>query len=89
MIHLGMKYQIVGGIDHWNLLKIRTHLYGRPKEMPKVPEGCEVVGGIDRGAGEELVICETLSEMEALHHEFATGNTVHPITWYQKPAPAK
>lgn len=89
MIPLGMERQVVGGVAHWRRLKVRTRLYGRPKEMPKVPEGCEVVGGIDRGAGEELVVCETLGEMEALHHEYVTGNAVHPIMWYEKPAPAK
>ena len=89
MIRLGMSTQVVGGIDGWPRLKVHTTVHGRrPIEMPNVPKGCEVVGGIDRGAGEELVICETLMDMEALHHEYITGNTVHPIAWYQKPAPA-
>lgn len=84
MIRLGTKQQVVGGVDHWPPLHILEH----PKKMPKLPKGCEVVAAIDRGEEVELVICETLRDMQKLYHEHGTGNDDH-IVWYQKPAPSK
>lgn len=83
MIELGMKQQVVG-VSDWLTLRIR----GNPKKMPDIPKGYELVCGLDQGAGEKMIICETLAQMEALYHEYITGHAVH-ISWYQKPAAAE
>ncbi len=77
MIELGKKSECFGTERLVPLQKV----YGRPTQLPYVPEGSKVICGYDQGLGERLFVCESVEDMQQLYDSYARGGAL-TIKWY-------
>jgi hypothetical protein len=56
-------------------------IYGRPSQMPSLPQGHDVICGYDQGLGERMIVCESLEDMQQLYDSYARGYALR-IYWY-------
>jgi hypothetical protein len=82
LLELGNKHQIVG-VEHWPTLVI----HGRPKKMPRISKGHEIVGGVDQGENERMFLCRSLQAMQKLYDAYAASGAFG-ISWYTAPMAA-
>ena len=55
--------------------------YGRPNQMPRIPEGWSVIAGYDQGLGERMILCTTLADMQDLYDAYDDGGALR-LKWY-------
>jgi hypothetical protein len=77
MFELGKRSEIFGA----ELLKPLSIGYGRPSQMPSLPQGHDVICGYDQGLGERMFVCESLEDMQQLYDSYARGYALY-IYWY-------
>ncbi len=81
MYELGMKDEISGAKDFEPL-----RIFGRPARLPLLQEDEVVICGYDQGAGERMIVCENLQDMQKVYDAYARGGALS-IHWYRGEVP--
>ena len=80
MKKLGLKEDILG---HQVMeLAPLSRIWDRPTQFPYVPANKKVLCGYDQGLGENLIVCDTLSDMQELYDLYAAGHALR-LSWYE------
>ena len=62
-------------------IKRNLNISGKPMSFPVLADGQKLFCGFDKGLGEELIECKSLSKMKELYSSYASGMASR-INWY-------